>query len=365
MRTVCDRDMCSGCMACVNVCKKNAISICDDLKAYNAQIDETKCVNCELCKKVCPNENPLKKSSPILWKEGWSDNSHIRELSSSGGIASELICSFIESGGYVASCLFEEGRFVFKLTDSIQLARMFAGSKYVKSNPRRVYTEINTKLEMGEKVLFIGLPCQVAALKRLAKKQDNLYTVDLICHGTPSPKLLDMYLQEKSINLDDLPDLHFRKKTSFGLRTAGEKITVPKVVDMYTYAFLKAIDYTENCYQCRYASLDRVSDITLGDSWGSEMDENEKEKGISLVLCQTEKGRRMLENARLQLFDVDIEKAIQLNHQLKYPTEKTIKRTFFYDNLSNGFEYTMRNLFPDFFIKNTIKTILYKLGVRR
>ena len=111
----------------------------------------------------------------------------------------------------------------------------------------------------------------------------------LICHGSPSPELLKMYLKEKSVDIEELEELNFREKTSFGLRSTEKDIGFSRIVDMYTYAFLKSIDYTENCYYCRYASQSRVSDISLGDSWGSELSEEEKKKGISLVLCQTKR----------------------------------------------------------------------------
>ena len=263
--------MCAGCMACINMCKKSAITIVDDYKTYNAVIDEVKCVNCGLCEKICPNVKCVEQVNPIFWKEGWALNPEIRSNASSGGIASSIIYSFIKNGGYVASCMLNKGEFVFELTNSTQRAEQFVGSKYVKSNPKTIYIDIERKLQEGKKVLFVGLPCQVAALKNFSRNQDNLYTVDLICHGSPSPELLKMYLKEKSVDIEELEGLNFREKTSFGLRSVGKNNGFPRIVDMYTYAFLKSIDYTENCYSCRYASQSRVSDISLGDSWGSEL----------------------------------------------------------------------------------------------
>lgn len=273
--------------------------------------------------------------------------------------------SFIKNGGYVASCMLNKGEFVFELTNSTQRAEQFVGSKYVKSNPKTIYIDIERKLQEGKKVLFVGLPCQVAALKNFSRNQDNLYTVDLICHGSPSPELLKMYLKEKSVDIEELEGLNFREKTSFGLRSVGKNNGFPRIVDMYTYAFLKSIDYTENCYSCRYASQSRVSDISLGDSWGSELSEEEKKKGISLVLCQTKKGEELLKKSNVELFDADITRAIQLNHQLEYPSRIPSSRMFFFENLEKGFDFAMKKILPKEYLKNEIKIILSKVGIRR
>lgn len=365
MKTVCAKNMCAGCMVCTNICKKNAITIIDDHKTYNAVIDELKCVNCGLCEKICPNVTSVDRIEPIFWKEGWAADTKIRNSASSGGVASAIIYSFINDGGYVVSCMFNKGEFTFALTNSAQEAEKFTGSKYVKSSPKTIYIDIDKKLKDGEKVLFIGLPCQVAALRNFTNNHENLCTVDLICHGSPSPELLRMYLKEKSVDIKALNELDFREKTSFGLRLSDKNIVFPRIVDMYTYAFLKGIDYTENCYSCSYASRTRVSDITLGDSWGSELPEVEKKKGISLVLCQTKKGEELLNKSNLKLFDTNITRAIQLNHQLEFPSKMPSSRTFFFENLEKGFDYTMKRILPKEYLKNEVKTILSKMRIRR
>ena len=89
-------------------------------------------------------------------------------------------------------------------------ARKFAGSKYVKSNPKNIYSKIHERLKQGDRVLFIGLPCQVAALNNYIKDKKNLYTVDLICHGSPSPIILEKYLAENYVDIRKIKDLNFR-----------------------------------------------------------------------------------------------------------------------------------------------------------
>ena len=226
MRTVCRENSCTGCMACIGKCKKNAITIKDSMAAYNAVIDEDKCVNCGMCVKVCPNNQVAEKRKPIDWKEGWASE-NIRGRASSGGAASAMMKYFVENGGYVAACVFKQGEFVFEITNRVEELNDFAGSKYVKSNPIGIYAKVIEKLKHSEKVLFIGLPCQVAAVKNSTailplEMRDNLYTIDLICHGSPSPRILNMALEEKGIDIKKLTQIRFRNKTNFGLSSQDD-----------------------------------------------------------------------------------------------------------------------------------------------
>lgn len=364
MNTVCELNKCNGCMACSSICPKNCITIADSINAMNAEIDESVCINCKLCEKTCPNITKPEKMSPIEWKQGWAGKD-IRSKSTSGGAASAIIKSFIQSGGYVASCLFKNGEFVFELTNDLEVAKRFAGSKYVKSNPEGIYKKVQERLKT-DKVLFIGLPCQVAALKNYIKNQDNLYTVDLICHGTPSVKLLDQYLDEKGYNLKELKDVKFRTKVDMGLSVDGERIYLSRVTDDYLCAFLESIDYTENCYSCQFASLERVSDITLGDSWGTEYKDEEK-NGISLVLIQSEKGRELVDRSGLELKDVDLDNAVACNHQLSHPSIVSPKRDKFLNLIKTGksFKIATFSVLPKMVIKQNIKLVLIKLHLMK
>ena len=196
MKTVCTKDNCTGCMACVESCPKNAIKIVDELDSYNAIINEEQCVNCDLCRKVCQNNRNVKFTQPIMWKQGWARDTLVRSSSSSGGVAQAIERAFVRTGGIVCSCAFEKGTFGFMFAESEKEVEKFKGSKYVKSNPSGIYKKIKEYLIAGRKVLFVGLPCQVEAVKcYVGEKLDNsLYTVDLICHGSPSPKVLDNLL---------------------------------------------------------------------------------------------------------------------------------------------------------------------------
>ena len=358
MKTVCELNMCNGCMACVEKCHRNAITIKDDLKYYNALIDTKKCVDCGLCTKVCPRENDNDMSKPKWWYQGWAD-SEIREHASSGGAASAIIRAFIKNGGYVASCLFDSGKFVFEVTNEMAVARKFAGSKYVKSNPENIYGKIQSLLKANQKVLFIGLPCQVAAVNQFIKDKTNLVTADLICHGTPSPYLLKKCLQEYGHDINTLTDINFRIKSLYELNRDGKPIAAFHTMDNYLIAFLHSYDYTENCYSCKFATLDRVSDITLGDSWGTELS-GEVKNGVSLILCQSEKGKELIESAGLNLLDVDINNAISHNEQLNKPSKCSKSRDQFFENYNryNNFGKALVKTAPGIVAKEKVKSIV-------
>lgn len=216
MRLVCDQNKCVGCMACVELCPKSAIHIEDSLDAYNAVIDESLCCDCNLCHKTCQNNQTVPLYTPLMWHQGYSNDSYVRAKSSSGGVGASLMRAFVAEKGCVCACLFRDGQFRFEFAEHREDVEQFTGSKYVKSNPSGIYRKLKSILADGGKVLFVGLPCQVAAVKCYVGNQysNQLYTVDLICHGSPTPKLLEQYLLEHGHPLKDVSELDFRKKTS-------------------------------------------------------------------------------------------------------------------------------------------------------
>jgi len=362
MKTVCELNRCAGCGACVAKCPKNAVRVVDDLKALNATIAPALCVDCGLCERVCPVVNPVEATRPVEWRQGWAENEAVRAAASSGGVATALAQAFVENGGVVCSCVFRRGNFVFDFAETSDDVAKFAGSKYVKSDPTDAYAEILRTLKSGRKVLFIGLPCQVAGVRNFTGDNESLYTVDLICHGSPSPNILRMFLKERGYDAEMVDNVAFREKTEFFLSVDGRGVEPPTVRDRYVFAFLKSICYTENCYDCRYASLERVADITLGDSWGSELSETEQKKGVSLILRRTERGAELLESAELRLSDVDLDKAIANNRQLSKPSERPSERERFYDllNKTGSFNKTIRKLYPKVCLRQRVKAALIR-----
>lgn len=365
MKTVCKIDTCTGCKACRAICPKDAITIEDSLMAYNAIIDPSKCIKCNACHIICQKNTKNETTYPILWKQGWCKNAEERAKSSSGGVAAAIARNFIQNKGLVCSCTFNKGRFGFEFAYKVDELEKYLGSKYVKSDPDLIFRDIKDKLKNGEKVLFIGLPCQVAGLKKYigTRLADRLYTIDLICHGSPSPTLLDKYLNQYNTSLLQISRIEFRRKGSFGLRNPFTSFVSEGVRDKYTMAFLNGLCYTENCYECQFAKIERVSDLTVGDSWGSELSEDEKKKGISLLICQTEKGKELLRSDELYLTTVDIKKAILANHQLYEAFPKPIERELFFKAIRSGksFNFAVRKCYPKVCMKQDIKDILIRM----
>lgn len=363
MRTVCELNQCTGCMACMEICPVNAISIRDSIRFYNACIDMEKCINCNCCHSVCPVDTPSKLTAPSLWKQGWASDPMIRESAASGGIASAIELSFVEQGGIVYSCLFQDGKFRFGKAEDPVKVRQFTGSKYVKSSPEGIYKDIRRLLNNGRKVLFVGLPCQAAAVRNFTHCHENLYTIDLICHGTPSSRLLDMFLHDRGFTLKEICHISFRKKNRFWLAADGKAVAAEGVWDAYTMTFCEGVSYTEACYSCRYAQPNRVSDLTLGDSWGSELPVEEQRSGISLLLCQSRKGDELMQMAKLHLEEVSLEKAVSCNHQLRHPSLRHKKRNAFLNEIEqNGnFQKSAWKCFPIKLLKKSLKAFFLKL----
>lgn len=365
VRMVCSLDMCCGCMACVEKCVKSAVTVKDGLDSYNAIIDTEKCIDCGACERVCPNNRTVEKLMPIEWYQGWALDESVRRAASSGGAATAISTAFVENGGIVCSCMMKNGKFSFDFANDAGDVRKFIGSKYVKSDPSGIYTKIKEHLSSGRKLLFIGLPCQVAAVRNFVGDSDRLYTIDLICHGTPSPKLLEMFLNEKGYDSVSVRNIAFREKTNFGLFINDQRVEPVSVRDRYTFSFLECLDYTDNCYNCKFAEIRRISDITLGDSWGSKLNQDESKQGISLLLCQTEKGRSLLEMSRLHLEDVDLDNAIMNNRQLRYPSVRPKKREKFFFVVKNKgrFNRAVMKCYPKICVRQSVKAFLIKVGL--
>ena len=365
--TVCNKDECTGCMACVRACPKNAIKIEDSLASYNALIDKNKCIDCNACYNVCQQNSFLDLKEPMIWYQGWAVDENIRLKSASGGFATSIAMNFIKNKGIVFGCEFVNGEFRFKRMETESEVKEMGGSKYVKSNPYDVYHLIKEDLSNQKEVLFIGLPCQVAGVKKYVGKilWDNLYTADLICHGTPSPQLLDKFLMQYGLSLGKLQNIQFREKSIIRTKSGKKYIEQKGIRDKYIIGFLNGLTYTQNCYDCKYAKKERVSDITLGDSWGTNLDIENQKKGISLALCQTVKGKELIKKADVKLFEVDIDKAILNNHQLQNPVTCPNGRMDFFKSLNDEktFNQEILKFFPKECLKQKLKKILAYIGL--
>lgn len=350
-------------MACLEICPAKAIVVKDSIRFYNACIDPDRCLGCNHCHNICPVNAPPALTAPFSWKQGWASDPVLRKSAASGGVASAIETSFVKHGGIVYSCLFQNGKFQFEKAETPEKIRRFAGSKYVKSNPEGIYADIRRFLNNGRKILFVGLPCQSAAVRNFTGGHKNLYLIDLVCHGAPSPKLLDMFLHDRGFALKNTRQISFRKKHKFQLSADGRTVASEGVWDSYTTAFCDGISYTESCYSCRYAQLDRASDLTLGDSWGSRLPASEQKSGVSLILCQSRKGEELLSMAELHLREVDLERAVSYNCQLQRPSLRHKKRNAFFEEVekSESFQKAAWKCFPIKLLKKSMKAFLLKL----
>ena len=364
MKTVCEINNCNLCSACTSVCPVDCIELIDAIEFSNAIIDENKCINCHLCEKICPRINKIQGNAPLQWLNAFSNDSKIRDASSSGGIASQISYKCLDEGFYIAGCKYsiDSRSFVTTLENTYEEVEKFRGSKYVKSNMGNVIKDIIDKLKDDKKVLFIGTPCQVAGVKvvvALKKLEKNFYTLDLICHGTPSQKIFNKFISEYEIK-EDIKRINFRKhhvmQVSINEWKSLEKY---KVMDPYMIGFLQGLFYTDNCYSCDYANKNRISDISLGDSWESE----EVKKGLNLLLVNNEKGQELLKmiSEKIECKEANKELAISKNGQLSHPSIKPKQRNKFFKKYKIlSFKNNIFKSYPLICFKQFIKKIIYK-----
>lgn len=373
---ICQKDKCTGCYACYNICPKKAISFNeDDFGFIYPHVDKEKCINCGLCKKICPQINDkLKMIQPNKVYAAYSNDNKVREKSTSGGAATIISKAILNQNGviYGAANLFDKKEFEYIRIDDVKNLYMIQGSKYVHCYVKNAYTNTKEDLLQGKKVLFIGTPCQIAGLKAfLIKDYENLYTIDIICHGVPSQKLLFEDLKSKNIEKKDFAIIRFRDKKGYNLSIYKDKQDFEKNesfksiyanLDYFYKNFLRGNIYRENCYTCKYANDNRTSDITLGDFWGLNKDSkayDDERLGISVVICNNIKGENLFSLIKNEItFDErTYDEAKKFNEQLKHPMKKSKQYYIFRENyLKKGFLKTMKkmNLIKDYLKYNKL-----------
>lgn len=308
MIKIVDKKDCCGCSACVQRCPRQCITMQTDKEGFAYPVVDTKqCCDCGLCDKVCPVMNQQPESQPIASYAATNSNEVEREQSSSGGIFTLLANETINNGGIVFGAVFNEDWDVEHIyVDNANDLKRLRGSKYVQSNIGNSYAMAEKFLKEGKEVLFSGTPCQVAGLKKyLRKEYKNLKTVDFVCHGTPSPEVWKMYLDEvcRANDIATICDIQFRNKAdgwknySFVIKyidNEGYKRELREKIgnNLYMKCFLSDLCLRPSCYKCPARCGKSDSDITLGDLWGAECicPEIDDDKGLSLVLQRKECG---------------------------------------------------------------------------
>lgn len=321
-----DKSLCCGCSACAQSCPKKCISMIEDEEGFlYPNINNNICVDCGLCEKVCPVINSREPREPRIAFAAINLNEEIRMKSSSGGIFTMIAERIIDDNGVVFGARFDENwEVMHDYTENKNGLEAFRCSKYVQSRIGNTYKQAKIFLEQGRKVLFSGTSCQIAGLHHfLKKKYENLLTVDFVCHGTPSPKVWKMYLNEITTNCRNaISDIQFRNKdkgwSQFNFKISYSKLDKEYVVtarhdrDLYMRAFLNELILRPSCYNCKAKCGSCLSDITLGDYWGvrlhhPDMDDN---KGTGLVLINSNKGEEILNDPSFKKENTDWRQAV-------------------------------------------------------
>lgn len=361
MIKITDKKNCSGCKACYNICPRNCIEMAQDEEGFSyPKAKVNKCVNCGLCEKVCPQINIYSSDKAYdvpTCLAAWNKDKSVRENSSSGGIFTSLAGWIITQDGIVFGAGYDaQHRVIHKEVHKMEELSELRGSKYVQSDINTTYSSAKKYLDMGKSVLFTGTPCQIAGLYNfLQKEYAQLFTCDIVCHGVPSPIVFEKYKQ----NLEEaykskLTGINFRNKKngwkSYNVEVKFEnhsEYSKTFIHDAYMKGFLRNYYLRPSCYSCEYAKLPRTSDITLGDFWGiaSKYPELDDDKGTSLILINTDKGKVMLKEIEVNTCQhkCELQHAIDGNPSLISSVKIPKAREKFYKDLhSRDFNYIIK-----------------------
>ena len=366
---------CCGCEACVQRCPKRCISMHEDEEGFlYPNVNPSLCIDCGLCEKVCPVINQSEIHKPLKVYAAKNPDEQIRLSSSSGGIFTMLAEQVLNDNGVVFGARFNVNWEVeHGYADTLDGIASFRGSKYVQSRIGDSYLQVEAFLKQGRRVLFSGTPCQVAGLKKYLgnRKYDNLLTVDVVCHGVPSPLVWRKYLGEiirpkgiagkksvfSSLNrISVITGISFRDKTlgwkkyGFEIRISASKADENTVLksgisqeDIYLYepleknlfmkGFLKNLYLRPSCYACASRSGKSGSDITIADYWGiaKYYPRFDDDRGVGLVLINTLRGAEVYSRLTVEGFETSYEQALADNPCVESSVDIPKYRSTFWD----------------------------------
>ena len=336
--------LCSGCTACKTICPVNAIEMVRDEEGFKYPvINKEKCIECNICKDVCPN---VKKSSENNMLEAYGaklKDLESRKTSRSGGVFIALSDYILNQNGIIYGSALNKDFSVSHLRATTPSERdLFKGSKYVQSDMKDIINQVIQDLKSGKKVLFSGTPCQVSGLLSVIPKeiQENLFTIDLLCHGVPSNMVYEdflKYIEEKEKK--KIKEFIFRDK-SFGWSTHYET-SIFEDGSKITTGIFKSLFYGHNilrpaCFKCNYANTNRPADISIADFWGIDKINPEfyDEKGVSLAIINTKKGKSIFEKVKqeIDIAECSLEDCIKYACMLRCPSEEPETREEFWED---------------------------------
>lgn len=353
------KDDCCGCTLCSTVCPKQAITMKPDVMGFlYPDIEDSKCIDCGKCVRFCnfkeDYKTPFALDKPIAY--GGRHKSLDEVAKSQSGAAFVVLSDYILSqGGVVYGVGYKEFfRAAHKRAATIEERDEFRGSKYVQSDMSGIYEQVKADLQEGRKVMFTGTPCQVAAVASYIGDKElraNLFLMDIVCHGVPGPFMWRDYLHFlESKENQKLTSVNFRDKKYKGWHAHVESFTFEHTYTYtytYTYLFYSHINLRYSCGQCPYTNFRRVSDVTVSDFWGVEKSKAARlgadNKGCSLFLVNTEKGKLWFDSVKpsLDFIAVDLDECIQ--PQLLHPAKLHKKRNKFEEDFTKyGFAYVRR-----------------------
>lgn len=375
---------CSSCGACANVCAKGAISMSLNVEGfYRPSIDSSKCINCGACERVCPwtkdIENPNGSTSNPETFAAFAKDEKIRLESSSGGIFTVLAEKILSEKGFVIGVAqLDQTHFGHIIVDNKEDLTKLRGSKYVQADVGHIYRDVKKLLQDNRKVLFSGTPCQVAALYSVigSRCNENLTTVDIVCHGTPSVKVFKKYIKElEATHSASAISSRFRDKQKgwrlFSMTTSlntisGDCFDFSKTIqeDRFIRAFLTNLCLNTSCSNCHYGKLPRIADITLGDYWNiaqvhPQMDDD---KGTSVAILNTKHGKELFDSVAdyFKLTQSKIEYAIKGNPCINQSSKEHPKRADFFADLD---KMDFKELCNKYCPKPTLLKRLWGMGI--
>lgn len=399
MDIVCESSQCTMCNACALVCPKKCIGSKREGNLWYMSVNKTECIDCHLCEKVCPNcANPQFGRTEKVYV-AWANDRDTRTKSASGGVAAALYAYAVSSGMHIVGVgMDEKFEAHFRVsTDTMTIGR-FQNSKYTFSNTDNIYKEICDLLTDGEQVLFIGLPCQVAGLNNYLRIRradtGNLYTLDLICHGTPMPEFLQEHIhaieEKKKFEADKV---YFRdpkygtgnflftiygkqiissEDRKFSIKKQAKPVYKKLVIsnDLYQIGYHNGWIYRECCYQCHYAKRERIGDLTIGDFHGLGKIEpyNGPTDKVSCLFVNSQRGEELLGRVqdRLHMEERPLAEPYGYEPQLSHPSRGGQKQKEFAALIEDGygFEEAAGKIFGEVASQNHVKELLHEYWIK-